>query len=143
MGFICRAVAVVSSAKAPLMVSEKNANRREDVHFRILGVVEQNPRASQREIAARLGVSLGGVNYCLNALVQKGHVKVENFKASTNKLGYFYVLTPEGVADRARLAARFVKRKMAEYEAIKAEIEGLRREFNDTIFSASDEHASI
>jgi EPS-associated MarR family transcriptional regulator len=115
------------------MVSEKYANRREDVHFRILRMLEQNPQVSQREIARALGVSLGGVNYCINALIEKGHVKIENFRASKNKLDYFYVLTPEGIAQRAKLATRFIKRKLAEYEAIKAEIEALRNDFGDGV----------
>lgn len=117
------------------MTSERSANRREDVHFRILRMLEKNPRASQREIAEELGVSLGGVNYCLNALIEKGHVKIENFKRSTNKLGYVYVLTPEGFTHKAGLAVRFIKRKMAEYEAIKAEIEALKNDIGDGALS--------
>lgn len=84
-------------------------------------------------MAKALGVSLGGVNYCLNALIEKGHVRLGNFKASPNKLGYFYVLTPDGIAQRANLATRFIKRKLAEYEAIKAEIEALRNDFGDGV----------
>lgn len=111
------------------MQTDKMAGRREDVNFRILGVLKANPSASQREIAEALGVSLGGVNYCLKALVAKGHIKVDNFRASPNKLGYIYVLTPEGISHRAALAARFLKRKMAEYEAIRSEIDALQRDF--------------
>lgn len=113
------------------MTGERSAQRREDIHFRILRMIEKNPQASQREIAQELGVSLGGVNYCLNALIEKGHVKIENFRRSKNKLGYVYVLTPEGFTHKAGLAVRFIKRKMAEYEAIKAEIEALKRDIGD------------
>lgn len=120
------------------MTSEKNANRREDIHFRILRMLEKNPHASQREIAEELGTSLGGVNYCLNALIAKGHVKIDNFRTSKNKLGYVYVLTPEGIAHRAGLAVRFIKRKMAEYEAIKAEIEALRNDLGESKTSNAD-----
>lgn len=121
------------------MSSKKIAIRHEDIHFRILRMLESSPQASQREIAQELGVSLGGVNYCLNALIDRGHVKIENFRASKNKLSYAYVLTPEGFTHRASLAVRFIKRKMAEYEAIKAEIEALRSDFgNSTTSSAED-----
>jgi EPS-associated MarR family transcriptional regulator len=113
------------------MTRERSADRHEDIHFRILRMLEKNPKASQREIAEELGVSLGGVNYCLNALIQKGSIKIENFKRSTNKLGYMYVLTPEGLTHKAGLAVRFIKRKMAEYEAIKAEIESLKKDLGD------------
>lgn len=104
------------------MTSQKIANQREEVHFRILHLLEEKPSASQRDIAKALGVSLGAVNYCLRGLIDKGHLKVANFRASRNKLGYAYVLTPEGVAKRATLAARFIKRKLAEYEAIREEL---------------------
>lgn len=113
------------------MVTDKVARQREDVKFRVLRLIEQRPDASQREIADELGVSLGAINYCLRALIGKGHVKLANFKASKNKLGYVYVLTPEGIAHRAQLAAGFIKRKMAEFEAIQAELEELRGEFAD------------
>ena len=121
------------------MSREKDANRREDIHFRILRMLEKNPQASQREIAEELGVSLGGVNYCLNALIQTGHIKIENFRRSTNKLGYVYVLTPEGFTHKAGLAVRFIKRKMAEYESIKAEIEALKRDLGDGISTSLDQ----
>lgn len=111
------------------MVSKKTARQREDVHFRVLRLIEKSPEASQREIAEELGVSLGAVNYCVKALLDKGHVKLANFKASKNKLGYVYVLTPEGIAHRAGLAARFIERKLAEYDAIRAELEQLQADF--------------
>jgi EPS-associated MarR family transcriptional regulator len=111
------------------MVSEKAARQRKYVHFRILRLIEKRPEASQREIAKELDISLGAVNYCVRALLDKGHVKLANFKASKNKLGYVYVLTPEGIAHRAGLAAQFIERKMAEYDAIKAELEQLQDEF--------------
>lgn len=113
------------------MVSIKVARQREDVHFKILRLLERRPDASQREIAEELGVSLGAINFCLKALIDKGHVKLTNFKASKNKLGYVYVLTPEGISHRAQLAARFLKRKMAEFEAIQVELEQIRDEFSD------------
>jgi EPS-associated MarR family transcriptional regulator len=111
------------------MVSDKTAQHREDVHFKILRLIESRPDASQREIAEQVGVSLGAINFCVKALIDKGHIKLSNFKASKNKLGYVYVLTPEGIAHRAQLAAGFIKRKINEFEAIQAEIEELRGEF--------------
>lgn len=113
------------------MVSDKIAQQREDVHFRVLRLLETRPDASQREIAEELGVSLGAINFCVKALIDKGHIKLANFKASKNKLGYVYALTPEGIANRAQLAAGFIRRKMAEFEAIQAELEQLQGEFAD------------
>ena len=84
--------------------------------------MQEKPDITQRELAARLGVSLGQVNYCVKALVDKGHVKVSNFAASSNKLGYVYLLTPSGVAEKARLTAAFIERKLGEYKALHAEI---------------------
>ena len=83
---------------------------------------------SHREIARSLGVSTGGVNYCVNALIDKGMVKVRNFRAADNKLKYAYVLTPRGVSEKTALTARFLQRKMAEHKALKAEIEAVRAE---------------
>jgi len=113
------------------MIDDKIATRREDVRFRVLRLIEKRPEASQREIADALGVSVGAVNYCVRALIDKGHIKVANFRASKNKLGYVYVLTPEGIAARANLAVRFIERKLAEYNTIKDELDQLRSEFTD------------
>jgi EPS-associated MarR family transcriptional regulator len=91
-------------------------SRTETVHFRVMRALEVNPQVTQRELADQLGVSLGAVNYCLNALVEKGLVKIENFKASETKWRYIYVLTPQGVAERAALTGRFLARKLREFE---------------------------
>jgi len=91
-------------------------------------LIETNPTASQRDIAKSLGISLGAVNYCLNALVGVGFVKVRNFRASDNKLRYAYILTPKGAAEKAAIAGAFLQRKMQEYEALKVEIEALQQE---------------
>lgn len=104
-------------------MSRDLAAGRADAQFRILRLLEERPDASQREIARDLGISLGAVNYCLRALLEKGHVRLANFRASTNKLGYVYVLTPEGLGHRAHLAIRFIERKVAEYEAIRRELD--------------------
>jgi EPS-associated MarR family transcriptional regulator len=91
-------------------------------------LIEQNPQVSQREIADRLGVSLGGINYCIKALIEKGYVKVSNFTENPQKIGYAYLLTPCGIVAKASLTGRFHKRKLAEYEALKVEIESLEAE---------------
>lgn len=111
------------------MSNDKIAQQREDVHFRVMRLLESRPDASQREIAGELGVSLGAINFCVKALIDKGHIKLANFKASKNKLGYVYVLTPEGIAHRASLAAGFMERKLAEYDAIRVELAQLQAEF--------------
>lgn len=103
-------------------------NTKEDTKFRVLRLLEENPDLTQREIANRLGISLGGVNYCLRALIDKGLVKIQNFQGSDNKLGYAYFLTPKGIYEKSILAAGFLKRKMDEYEALKKEIEALEKE---------------
>lgn len=95
-------------------------------------MLQANPDLTQREIAQRLGVSTSGLNYCLKALIEKGLVKVHNFNRSKNKFGYVYLLTPQGVSEKALLTGRFLKRKLAEYEALRAEIEVLSVEASDS-----------
>ena len=108
----------------------KLSTMTEDTHYQVLRILEQNPQISQRELAKEMGVSLGKVNYCLKALVDKGLVKVSNFKNSANKRAYFYVLTPRGMEAKARISVRFLQRKMEEYEALKVEIEELEAELS-------------
>ena len=102
--------------------------RAEDTRFRVLRLLEENPELTQREIADQLGISLGGVNYCLRALIDKGFVKIQNFQDNQNKLAYAYFLTPQGIYEKSKLTAIFLKRKMKEYEALKSEIEALQAE---------------
>lgn len=100
--------------------------------YRILKMLESDPQASQRRIADELGISLGRVNYCLQALVRKGLVKVNNFRSSHRKRAYLYLLTPRGIEDKARVTARFLHVKLAEYEILKRELEELQREAGRT-----------
>ena len=100
---------------------------KEDTRFRVLTLLESKPDLNQREMAKALGVSLGGVNYCLRALVDKGLVKMHNFQENENKLGYAYLLTPTGMAEKLALTANFLQRKQQEYTALKAEIEALQK----------------
>lgn len=102
--------------------------RRQDARYRILRCLAEDPTHSQRSLARELGISLGAVNFLLNALIEKGHVKARNFQDAPNKLRYAYVLTPNGAAAKARLTAGFLRRKRAEYEALKREIEALESE---------------
>ena len=100
----------------------------EERHLKALRLLEQNPEMTQRELAEALGVSVGAANYCLKALVEKGWVKLENFQKNPNKLGYLYLLTPMGIAAKAQLTASFLRRKMAEHEELRAEIDQLQAE---------------
>ena len=109
-------------------MSNKTQHKAEDVRFRVLRLLQENPTSSQRDIASALGISLGGVNYCLNALVEKGHIKMRNFQEANDKRKYVYLLTPKGIAEKTALTARFLQRKMREYEALKAEIEAVQAE---------------
>jgi EPS-associated MarR family transcriptional regulator len=100
----------------------------ETTHYSLLKTLEENPGLSQRDLAKKLGVSLGKVNFCLKALVEKGSLKINNFRNSDNKLAYAYLLTPRGVEEKARITVRFLRRKVQEYERLRAEIEDLTRE---------------
>ena len=103
-------------------------DQSEEIHLRVLRLLETNPHLSQRELAETLGVSLGKANYCLKALLERGLIKVRNFRNSRNKAAYAYYLTPEGIRRKAGLTAGFLKRKVVEYEALKREIEALKAE---------------
>lgn len=109
-------------------MTSKRTKLQEDTHFRVLRLLQQNPEMSQRELAEAVGVSVGGIHYVLNALIDKGLVKLGNFTAAEDKRRYAYVLTPKGIARKAALARAFLARKMEEYEALKEEIEALSDE---------------
>lgn len=98
----------------------------EEVHYQVLELIQRHPQITQRELARHLGVSLGKANYCLNALIEKGFVKAENFRRNDRKLAYLYLLTPSGLEEKARATVHFLRRKMGEYEALKAEIAHLQ-----------------
>ena len=97
-------------------------------HLNLLKELSEDSTLSQRELSRRLGLSLGKVNYVLNALIDKGFIKVKRFKNSQNKLAYMYILTPEGISKRIELTRFFLKRKMMEYDRLKTEIEELKKE---------------
>ena len=100
----------------------------EDTRFRLLRLLQANPELSQRQLAGELGVSVGKINFCMRALLEKGLVKVRNFRDSNNKLAYAYYLTPKGAEAKIRATTQFLKRKMKEYQEIEREIEQLKRE---------------
>lgn len=100
----------------------------DEINYRILKAIEENPSMSQRELAAHLGVSLGKANYCLKELVKKGLIKVGNFTSNPNKRIYAYLLTPNGVKEKTQVTISFLQRKMREYESIKQEISRLKAE---------------
>ena len=116
------------SVLKPLPMTSRRSQLQEDTYFRVLRLLQDNPDMTQREIAQSLGLSTSGLNYCLKALIDKGWVKVHNFSQSKNKFGYIYVLTPQGIAEKLALTSRFLKRKLSEYDALKAEIDGLQAE---------------
>lgn len=97
-------------------------------NYTVLKLIEAQPDISQRELARKMGVSLGKANYCLKALVEKGFVKLENFRRSDNKRAYAYLLTPRGIDEKARVTLAFLRCKEREFELIKAELESLRQE---------------
>ena len=101
---------------------------RDEAHLRILKIVSGEPEISQRQLAARLGVSLGKTNFLIRALLEKGLIKVGNFGRADNKLVYAYLLTPKGIGAKVCLTRAYLARKEAEYEALYAEIKALRSE---------------
>jgi EPS-associated MarR family transcriptional regulator len=100
----------------------------DELRYKMMRLLDSNPKLSQRDVARELGISLGKVNFCVRALMQRGWVKASNFKNSHNKAAYMYVLTPRGLEAKARLAVCFLVLKMSEYEKLRVEIEQIRRE---------------
>lgn len=100
----------------------------DEICYKLLKVLEETPDVTQRELAARLGTSLGKANYCLRALMGRGWVKMDKFRRNPNKMGYIYLLTPSGIEEKTRFAARFLRRKLHEFDVLKAEIECLQLE---------------
>ena len=111
-------------------MTSRQALIQEDTYFRVMRILQDNPDLTQRELAEKLGLSVGGLNYCLNALMDKGWVKMQNFQNSKNKFKYVYLLTPQGIAKKVALTSHFLERKMQESENLKAEIESLHQDVN-------------
>jgi EPS-associated MarR family transcriptional regulator len=109
-------------------MASKHLEHVEDLHFRVLKLLQDSPDMSQRDLAEKLGVSNGKLHYCIKALIDKGLVKMGNFANSKHHLGYAYLLTPTGISQKASMTSSFLKRKLAEYEALHAEIAALQAE---------------
>jgi EPS-associated MarR family transcriptional regulator len=117
------------------MSLKENQNRENnEMEFNVLRSLYSNPSLTQRKLSSHLGVSLGSVNYCINALIDKGLVKVRRFKNSSTKQKYLYLLTAEGVVEKSRLTFAFLERKHAEYLRLQDEIESLKSELMDDKF---------
>tara|TARA_B100000242_G_scaffold273048_1_gene226366 strand:+ start:4434 stop:4751 length:318 start_codon:yes stop_codon:yes gene_type:complete len=99
-----------------------------DLSIKIIREIQKDPAQSQRALSKTCGVSLGSIHYCLNALTKKGYVKLKNFRNAQNRLAYAYILTPSGIYHKKELAVAFLKRKQAEYEALKDEIKRLEED---------------
>jgi EPS-associated MarR family transcriptional regulator len=97
-----------------------------------MSILQENPDLTQRELAKKVGISVGGLNYCLKALIVKGLVKLKNFANSNNKFGYMYVLTPSGMEKKAVITHLFLHRKMHEYEVLRDEIEALKKDLSSS-----------
>ena len=110
----------------------------DETHYRLLKLIETNPQISQRELADAMGVSLGKINYCLRAVIERGWIKAKNFTKSQNKRAYAYYLTPKGAAEKAKVTARFLKHKMDEYQDLNIQIEQLKREVEEMGLSVSE-----
>lgn len=106
---------------------------QEDVRFRVLRLLHDNPELSQRDLAQAVGISNGSAHYLLSALLDKGLIKLGNFTAAQDKRRYAYILTPKGIAEKAAITKRFLERKIQEYDALKAEIETLQDELGDDV----------
>lgn len=114
------------STIVPAMTSGLN----DETHYKLLSLLQENPDISQRQLAEEMGVSVGKINYCIKALLKVGHVKLNNFARSKNKLGYVYVLTPKGVKEKAQVTLRFLELKQVQYDQIQKEIVDLQREIS-------------
>jgi len=103
---------------------------KQEIQLRVLKLLENDPHMSQRQLSSELGVSVGRAHYVVKALINLGWLKMDNFRHSNNKLGYAYILTPRGVAEKSALTVRFLARKQAEYAALRREIVMLKTELN-------------
>ena len=100
----------------------------QEIHYRLLNLLVDEPQLRQLDIAKKMGISVGKVNYCIAELAKKGLIKVKRFKSAKNKLPYSYMLTPQGIEEKGRITVRFLKRKLSEYEEIKHQIAVLTEE---------------
>jgi len=102
--------------------------RQIDAHYQVMHLLQKNPHITQRELSRELGLSLGKLNYCIKALANKGWIKIGNFTNSKTKYRYAYLVTPQGISEKARMTKEFLQRKIREYEALREEIDSLESE---------------
>ena len=112
-------------------MNTKSKTQHPDIQFKVMDLIHKEPDISQRELAKQAGISLGSMHYCLKALAQKGWLKAGNFKKNPDKSVYLYLLTPEGIVQKSKLAINFLKRKRQEYKKLKREIDSLSEELHD------------
>ena len=124
-----------------MTLSNKHDLESEEI-LKVLREITQTPEMTQRELSSRLGISLGKVNFLVNALIQKGLIKAHNFKNSHNKKAYLYYLTPTGLEEKAKITYRFLKRKMKEYEQLEEQIRLLKKEVGEVGTSSGTEASS-
>lgn len=110
----------------------ENTQNDLEYDYRLLRIIEQEPSLTQRELAEKVGLSVGKTNYVLGALIDRGLVKAENFRRNKYKAGYIYLLTPKGISEKVSITARFLKRKMDEFDRLKAEIEEIKGDLGYT-----------
>ena len=120
-----------------------NHTYEQEIHYRLLKVLSQDPQLGQRDMAKRMGISLGKVNYCISELAAKGWIKITRFRSAKNKIPYTYMLTPKGLEEKGRLTLRFLKRKLSEYEEIKKQIRELHYEVEEDGLDNSGSELSI
>lgn len=113
---------------------------QDETTYKLLKLIEEEPHLSQRAIAKHMGISLGKVNYCLQSLIEKGHIKARNFYSSKNKSAYMYYLTPTGIEEKVKVTYRFLKSKIEEFEEVKNEIERLKFETQDFPVEPEEEY---
>ena len=111
-------------------MNSKSKTQHPDTHYKVMDLIHKHPSISQRKLAKETGVSLGSMHYCLKALAEKGWVKAGNFKNNPDKSVYLYLLTPEGISHKSKLAIDFLRRKKQEYDELKREIEQLSEELH-------------
>ena len=110
----------------------KKSPMNSDIHFKLLDILEKNPKLSQRLLSRELGISLGSINYCIRALVEKGQVKAHNFKKNSNKIGYVYLLTPQGISKKISMTKDFLKKRIKEYDQLQKEIKQLKNDISSS-----------
>lgn len=113
-------------------------NYEQGIHYRLLKMLSKEPNVTQRDMAKRMGISLGKMNYCVTELAAKGWIKIIRFKSAKNKIPYTYPLTPKGLEEKARMTLSFLKRNLSEYEEIKKQIRELHYEVEEEVLDDPD-----